>query len=112
MKTAPFRTGHHAVAYAASGRSLPDKIWGWDMPVLADFPGRCAGNRCGAADCRCDCPWPADNGLSQAQEWGRQVIADDSRVATVAIIESVQDYEGCSWRVTGRTADTIRRQES
>ena len=34
------RIGHHASARDRDGRYLPDRIWGWDMPVVADFPGK------------------------------------------------------------------------
>lgn len=34
------QVGYNAIALDAKGHGIPDKIWGWEMPVLADFNPR------------------------------------------------------------------------
>jgi hypothetical protein len=107
------KTGHHADALDANGRSLPDKIWRWEMPVLADFspcryvledkprPGCLARRTVPVWDDSIDT-------LAQAREWAAKIMASDDRVASVYIRESVQEYEGCPWK-EGRYIETVER---
>lgn len=84
----PHAIGYHAEPLDARGRSLPDKVWGWDMPLYADF-----------------------SDLQAAREYATRVFEDDERVASVHIRQSVQDFQGCSWKV-GRGVETITRPEN
>lgn len=71
--------GHHADALDDRGRALPDRVWGWDMPVLADFNGL--------------------DGLDKARAWAHRILAEDARVDRVAIRESVGTTpRGGPWR--------------
>jgi hypothetical protein len=95
------RIGHHAEALDAKGRLLPDKIWGWEMPVLADFPSMLYIDGEFVRD-------DSTDGLDQAREWAAKVFAADSRVAAVSIRQSIQEYDGCSWKA-GRHVETVSR---
>jgi len=109
------RTGHHALAVDAAGRSLPDKVWGWEMPVLADFspctyaledkphPGCLTRRSVPVWDDSIDT-------LAQARAWAAKVMAADSRVAAVEIRESVQEYDGTPWK-EGKSVETIKREQ-
>lgn len=108
------RIGHHAVAYDANGRSLPDKVWGWEMPVLGDFSPCTYTTRPPQGNELAEHLVPvwddSIDTLAQAREWAAKVIEADDRVASVVIQESVQEYDGCSWKV-GRCVDTITREQ-
>jgi hypothetical protein len=91
------RIGHHASAHDRNGQALPDKIWGWDMPVVADFPSASAD------------PWPADNGLTQAREWAREILASDERAASVSLRQSIQASLHESWK-EGPSVEAVERE--
>jgi hypothetical protein len=81
------KVSFHAEAHDDRGRGLPDLIWGWEMPVLADLPS-----------------------IEAARDWATQVMDKDNRVASVSIRESVQRYPGLPW-TSGRHLETIRRED-
>jgi hypothetical protein len=96
------QVGYHAIALDAKGHSIPDKIWGWEMPVLADFNPRAFNPTTVRHDGE-----PVD-ALADAREWAAKIFESDSRVASVWIRESIQDIDFVSsWR-EGKGVDTIR----
>lgn len=78
------RTEYHATAYDASGRSLPDPIWGWEMPQYADVKT-----------------------IDAAREWATVTFARDPRAVRVDVRESHFDGYG-PWR-QGSHVETIAR---
>lgn len=78
---------YHAQAVSADGAYLPDVIWGWEMPVLADCTT-----------------------IEDAREWAAGVFASDQRVARVTINELLRERAfrpGGWWH--GRHIETIAR---
>lgn len=78
------RTGFHAEAKDSRGWNLPDRIWGWDMPVLGDF-----------------------DDLASAQAWAARQFVTDSRVEQVEIVRHEAKPYG-AWRYAGHV-ETIDR---
>jgi hypothetical protein len=97
------RIGHHADAVDNNGRSVLELGYS-DWCISADFPKLLLVDGDFVRD-------DSTDGLDQAREWAAKIIASDSRVAAVHIRESVQEYEGCSWKA-GRHVDTIGRPAS
>lgn len=58
--------GYHAEARDVRGQGLPDRIWGWELPVLGDF-----------------------DTLDAAREWAAQIFSTDGRVTSVVIVAIV-----------------------
>lgn len=123
------RIGHHSEGLDARGR--PVNHGGMAGEVWADFPGRCGGSRChpdlhakphGENGCQatgthfvchapCECPWPEDNGLSEAADSARRLLARDPAVHAVDIRQSIQPFEGTSWQM-GPHVTTITRDDA
>lgn len=80
------RISYHASARDARGAYLPDRVWGWDMPIYGDFYD-----------------------LAKAEQWAEELLTGgDVRIDHVAIRESVQEHPGQSWRA-GRHVTTVSR---
>lgn len=87
MTGKPHAVAYHADALDQQGRLLPDRVWGWEMPVLVDRET-----------------------LDEAREWARRTLANDERAAAVVIRESIQQNAGGSW-LAGRSVERIDRDQ-
>jgi hypothetical protein len=50
------------------------------------------------------------DGLAEAAEWARRILATDPLVYAVAIRQSIQEYDGMPWKA-GRYVQTVTRAE-
>ena len=68
--------------------------------VTADFPGlRSVGGELVRME---------HDGLAEAMEWARRILASDPQVDAVTIRQSVQEYDGQTWKA-GRHVQTVTR---
>lgn len=77
---------YHAEALDDRGRTLPDRVWGWEMPVLADVKT-----------------------VEAAREWARELFERDDRAARVTVRETYQEWYGGVWK-SGRHVETVVRE--
>jgi hypothetical protein len=73
--------------------------------VLADFP------QLKLVDGEFVRPDPEDGGLAEAIQWGFKALETDKDAAAVHIRQSIQPYEGATWR-EGRYVTTLGRMST
>lgn len=78
------RHGFHADGLDARGHNLPDRTWGWDMPILGDFAT-----------------------LEEARAWAARIFLTDARVMVVVITAMISKPYG-TWKYAG-TVERIER---
>lgn len=94
----PARVGHHAEGADARGWMVVHP--GMAGQVTADFPGlRSVGGELVRME---------HDGLAEAMEWARRILASDPQVDAVTIRQSVQEYDGQPWKA-GRHVQTVTR---